>query len=127
MDGYILVADDEAHIRRILTLQLTHAGFDVETVVDGQEALDLIRDRLPLLVITDFQMPRVDGLELCEVIRSDPEYSDIPVLFLTAKGFELDEETISNRLGLAAVLCKPFSPDELLDAVERTLKGARLA
>ncbi|MFO0948637.1 MAG: response regulator [Planctomycetota bacterium] len=122
MDNFVLVVDDEAHIRRIVALQLRRAGLEVELAMDGKEALDVIRERLPDLVITDCQMPRMDGLSLCEALARDDETSNVPILLLTAKGFELEEEDLRARGNIVGLLCKPFSPDQLLQTVESALR-----
>lgn len=121
MDDYILVVDDEPHIRRILTLQLTRSGYDVDTAEDGQSAIERVREAPPLLVIADLQMPRVDGVELCEVLHSDARTASIPILLLTARGFELDEDDLAGRYPIVGILCKPFSPFELKTLVDRQL------
>ena len=121
MDNFVLVVDDESHIRRILTLQLERAGFVVECASDGQEALDAIADRKPDLVITDFQMPRMDGLDLCSALRENSATAEIPVLLLTAKGFELGDDEMSEHFNVVGMICKPFSPGDLLQKVESVL------
>lgn len=123
MEQTVLVVDDEAHIRRIVALQLNRAGIDVELAMDGREALDAIAERIPSLVITDCQMPRMDGLALCAALSEGDETADIPVLLLTAKGFELEETELRARGNIVGLLCKPFSPDELLRTVEKALQA----
>lgn len=124
MDEFVLVIDDEAHIRRILTLQLEKFGFQVKAAADGKEALDLLRESLPMMVITDYQMPHLDGLELCAILGQQPETRRLPVLLLTARGHELDEAMLRTHVNLVGVLSKPFSPSELLEIVRQAI-GAR--
>jgi CheY-like chemotaxis protein len=121
MDNYVLVVDDESHIRRILSLQLKKAGLEVECAADGQEALDAVAERIPDLVITDFQMPRMDGLDLCAALRDRSETARVPVLLLTAKGFELTDDEVGEQFNVVGMICKPFSPDDLLSKVESVL------
>ncbi len=102
-------------------MKLSRAGFRVETVGDGLAAWHAISRESPDLLITDFQMPRMNGLELCRQVRSNPATSQLPVLMLTAKGFEMDESTVRAELGVIKILAKPFSPRDLLQIVEETL------
>lgn len=123
MQQTVLVVDDEAHIRRIVALQLKRAGITVDLAEDGREALDAIAENMPALVITDCQMPRMDGLALCAALSKDEETASIPILLLTAKGFELEEAELKARGNIVGLLCKPFSPDELLKKVETALQS----
>ncbi len=116
----ILVADDEAHILHIVSMKLRNAGFEVLTAVDGEEALDLCRAEHPDLLITDYQMPYLSGLELCMELREDESTRDIPALMLTARGFDIESEEM-NSAGIQAVLAKPFSPREVLGKVNELL------
>lgn len=122
----ILVVDDEAHILQVLSLKLRNAGYDVVTAVDGEEALEYATrrgDQAPHLVITDFQMPYMTGLELCKALAGNAETAGIPVLMLTARGHALDEEDLA--LGnIKDVLSKPFSPRAIVEQVQRILGTA---
>ncbi len=75
----------------------------------------------PQLVVTDLQMPLLDGLGLAKRMRAHPDLKDIPVILLTAKGFELDEEELRAEYGVQQVLCKPFSPRELVSVANSLL------
>ena len=118
MTAKILLCDDEIHILRAAEFKLTRAGFEVRCVTDGQQALEAIEQERPDILITDFQMPRLNGLELIERVRGNPQTSDLTVIVLTAKGFEVSPQEMAERWGVAAVLGKPFSPRELLRLVE---------
>ena len=118
MTAKILLCDDEIHILRAAEFKLARAGFEVRCVTDGQEALEAIEQERPDILITDFQMPRLNGLELIERVRGNPQTSDLTVIVLTAKGFEVSPQEMAERWGVAAVLGKPFSPRELLRLVE---------
>ena len=123
MAGRILVVDDEAHILHVLSLKLRNAGYEVMTAVDGEDAFELASQNIPDLIITDFQMPYMTGLELCKALAGNPATSHVPVLILTARGYALDEDdlTIGNIKG---VLSKPFSPRAVLELVKDTLATA---
>ena len=116
----ILVADDETHILHVVSLKLKNAGFDVVTAEDGEEALEVAIEQLPDLVITDYQMPYMTGLELCQRLRADDRTTAIPALMLTARGFSLSSEDME-RANIAGVLSKPFSPREVLGRVHELL------
>lgn len=116
----ILVADDEAHILHIVSMKLRNAGYEVLTAVDGEEALDLCQTEHPDLLITDYQMPYMSGLELCKELRRDEQTKDIPALMLTARGFDIEADEMAEA-GIAAVLAKPFSPREVLQKVKELI------
>lgn len=121
MTCQILVCDDEPHIVLAVSLKLSKAGFNVLTASDGLAAWEIVQSDRPKLVISDLEMPRLDGLGLVRRIRDDAELRDTPVILLTAKGFELDEDEMRFDYGLQHVLCKPFSPRELLRLVQTQL------
>lgn len=121
----ILVVDDESHILHVVELKLRNAGFEVITAEDGEEAMALACQRLPNLVITDFQMPFMSGLELCMALRRRSSTRDIPALVLTARGFHLDVQAVDQTC-IVGVLSKPFSPREVLGRVQEIL-GRQMA
>lgn len=122
----IHVCDDEPHIVLAVSLKFSKAGFQVTTANDGQAAWESIQRDPPQLLITDLQMPRLDGLGLIKRLREHPQLHDLPVILLTAKGFELEEDEIRHEYGVRHVLCKPFSPRELI-ALANTLLGVPAA
>jgi CheY-like chemotaxis protein len=120
----VLIVDDEQHIRLLIeqTLEeLEEEGVELQTAVDGEAALDVVRNHHPELVFLDVMMPKLNGFEVCRAIKEDPGLASTHVVMLTAKGQAYDREQ-----GLAAgadrYLTKPFDPDELLD-VARELLG----
>ena len=125
MTRRILLCDDEQHILRASHIKFTRAGFDVHCASDGLEAWELIQAaEEPFdIVITDFQMPRMDGMQLVQRLRENSETADLPVILLTAKGFELDEGELQQRLNISRLVAKPFSPRELLLTTTRILDG----
>lgn len=120
MNKKIVVADDEAHILHVVSMKLRNAGYEVFTAVDGEEALELCLTEKPSLVITDYQMPVMSGLELSTQLRSYDATRDIPTIMLTARGFDIELAQMTEA-GIVAVLAKPFSPRELLGKVEELL------
>lgn len=121
MTAKILLCDDEVHIVRAAEFKLARAGYEVRCAADGQAAWETINGERPDLLITDLQMPRLGGLELIERLRQQPETHDLPVIVLTAKGFELKPQELAEKWGVLAVVGKPFSPRELLRLVESAL------
>jgi two-component system alkaline phosphatase synthesis response regulator PhoP len=117
----VLLCDDEIHILRAAEFKLRRAGYDVRIAGDGQEAWEAIRQERPDVLITDCQMPRLDGFGLVQRIREDPDTRDLPVLMLTAKGYELSQDELAAKWNVAGVIAKPFSPRELLRMVEKIL------
>lgn len=119
----ILVADDETHILHVVSLKLRNAGFDVATARDGQEAFDLACQRPPDLLITDFHMPQLSGIELCQRLRAGPRTASVPAIMLTARGYHLDPLDMQ-RSGILRMMSKPFSPRQLLATVHEVLAEA---
>ena len=118
----ILLCDDEVHILRAAEFKLKRAGYDVRCAGDGQEGWEMIQEDLPDVVVTDLQMPRMTGLELARVIRENEATRHLPVLMLSAKGFEAEHILGAKECGIIGVLAKPFSPRELLKIVEQILE-----
>ena len=125
-DRKVLVVDDEIHIVQVVAIKLRNNGFDVLTADNGRDAFDLARSEKPDMIITDFQMPIMDGMELIENLRDNPETAGIPVVLLTARGFAIEDEK-KERLKISVCLSKPFSPREVLQSVEDILKHEAVA
>jgi CheY-like chemotaxis protein len=116
----ILVADDESHILHVVSLKLRNAGFSVVTACDGQEALELAQQEKPDLLITDYHMPQLSGLELCRRLKQDAATSSIRAIMLTARGYNLEPQD-TEQSGILRMLSKPFSPRQLLATVAEVL------
>lgn len=116
----ILVCDDEPHIVHVVAAKLRNAGFDVITAENGEEALERATNEAPALVVTDFQMPYLTGLDLAARLRAGPATSGIPIILLTARGFSIDEADWQGS-NIREVMCKPFSPREILGKVQELL------
>ena len=116
----ILVVDDEIHIVRVLVIRLRNNGYDVISAEDGQQAFELTQKEKPDIIVTDYQMPKMTGLELIEKLRETDETKDIPVIMLTARSFVIEKQQ-EQKLKIAKCLSKPFSPKELLSTVESVL------
>ena len=116
----VLVADDEVHILNVVSYKLQNAGFEVITACDGQEALELARSERPDLLLVDYQMPVLNGLEVCLQLREGPQAQQIPTIMLTARGLDVEQAEL-DRAGISMIIPKPFSPREVLSCVEELL------
>jgi two-component system, OmpR family, alkaline phosphatase synthesis response regulator PhoP len=118
MPARILVCDDEPHITCTLALRLRKAGHEVEVAENGLVAWELIERAAPDLIISDCQMPVMDGLELCRRIRNDYRFVQVPIVLLTAKAYELPTKVLQRELDISAVVSKPFSPRDMVQLVQ---------
>lgn len=123
MTKSLLLCDDEIHILRATEFKLSKAGYEVRCAADGLEALEAMEAQCPDLVITDLNMPRMDGLKLVGAIRADERFAHVPVVMLTAKGYEVANDVICQEYRVAHVMTKPFSPRELLSLVQSIVDG----
>ncbi len=121
----ILVAEDERDILELIIFTLQFASHHVLAAENGEQALELVQQELPDLVLLDARMPRLSGYEVCRLIKSNPATQDIPVVFLSAKGQE-SEIRAGLESGAVEYLVKPFSPEELIHSLEDILAGRRV-
>ena len=124
MKPKILVVDDEPDAVELIEFNLKAAGYDVVTAADGEEALKKTRSLLPSLIVLDLMLPEVDGLEVCKILRRDPQTSAIPIIMLTAKAAEIDR-VLGLELGADDYIAKPFSPRELVLRIKRLLRSGQ--
>jgi two-component system phosphate regulon response regulator PhoB len=122
----ILVADDEPNQLELLSFNLTQAGFSVTKAVDGQQALDLAKELQPDIVILDWMMPILSGIEVCQALRKMKDTKMIPIIMLSARGEEGDK-TLGLDVGADDYIAKPFSPRELVSRVHAVLRRSRPA
>ncbi|MBI4685323.1 MAG: response regulator [Nitrospirae bacterium] len=116
----VIVIDDEPFILMMIEDKLQRAGIKVITLRESVNAMPVIKNEHPDLIILDWMMPELSGIELCKMIKSNPAISNIPVFMLTAKGQEADEQ-LGFRSGVTRYITKPFSPKSLLEMVEETI------
>jgi len=119
----VLVVDDDDVIRQLITVNLELEGFDVITAVDGQDALEKVKEARPQVITLDVMMPRIDGWEAAARLRADPDTAGIKLILLSARAQEADLQR-GERIGVDAYLTKPFDPDELIDVVRRLIAAA---
>ena len=117
----VLVVEDEENLLEALRYSLSREGYEVHSAIDGEQALETARTESPSLVILDVMLPKLDGFELCRIIRQE---SSVPILMLTAKGDETDR-VVGLELGADDYVVKPFSMRELLARVRAMLRRTR--
>ncbi len=117
----VLIAEDNAALARVLEFTLSKAGYKVTKARDGEDAWASAQLERYDLVLTDYQMPRMTGFELCSRLRELEEYAETPILLLTAKGLEIELPQLCDELGIAATFAKPFSPSQVLKTVQQLL------
>jgi phosphate regulon transcriptional regulator PhoB len=116
-----LVVDDEETILELIAYNLQKEGFQAEKAVDGWEALEKVAANPPDLLVLDWMLPGVDGLEVCRRLRDNPETRNLPIIMLTARGEEVDK-VLGLELGANDYVTKPFSPRELLARIKAHLR-----
>jgi two-component system, OmpR family, alkaline phosphatase synthesis response regulator PhoP len=122
MTKTVLLCDDEIPILRAAEFKLKKAGYDVRVAEDGQEAWDMIQNDCPDILVADYQMPRMNGLELAERLWEDESTRHVPVLMLTGKGLELNGDDMARHQNIRGLITKPFSPRQLLETIDRVLQ-----
>lgn len=116
----ILVAEDEKDIRELIVFTLQIAGFSVVEVPNGEEAVKKAPEVKPDLILMDVRMPKMTGFEACKALKQQENTKDIPVIFLSAKGQEV-EISMGLELGAEEYFLKPFAPDDLIKRVNKIL------
>jgi two-component system, chemotaxis family, chemotaxis protein CheY len=117
----ILLVEDNVALSGVICFNLTRAGYQVTAVGNGREAIEALQRGHFDLVLSDQQMPKMTGIQLCEHIREMPDHAHTPFILLTAKCMEIDVARLRQRLSMSAALPKPFSPSELLTCIEESL------
>ncbi|MFH1655878.1 MAG: response regulator [Candidatus Omnitrophota bacterium] len=117
----ILIVDDDPDILDILRIVLTEENFDVIQATDGEEALELAKEKSPNLIVLDYKMPKVSGIEVCKQLRKDILLQHLPIIMLTGKG-ETKDKVEGLGAGADDYIVKPFEPQELLARVKMVLR-----
>ncbi len=115
---YILVVDDDADFRTGLRMALEMKGYQVEEAENGQQALDKLAEKPPLLVLLDLQMPVMNGREMLQRMRANPDLKEVPVVIISGFGFEWEAEL----MGAQGYVGKPFEPEELQRTIANLLR-----
>lgn len=119
----ILIVEDEPNIVESLSFILRRAGFDVDTVTDGAEALDRVRRQSFSALILDIMLPGMNGFDVLRAIRAEPALAALPVVVLTAKG-QANDRRMAEAIGASAFITKPFSNSEVVERVSSLAGGA---
>lgn len=120
MGGKLLLADDSITIQKVVELVLAEEGFDIKTANNGEEALAVLKTFKPDVVLADIEMPRINGYQLCEKIKSDPLMRDVPVILL-AGAFEPIDEELARNVGAEDYIIKPFESQELISKINAVI------
>lgn len=116
MGKAVLIIDDSTTMRKIVNRSLRQAGLEFDTVLeagDGQEAIDLLANEKPDIILSDINMPNMDGIEFLKTKSGDPSIKDIPVVMVTTEGGSEDMVEQSMSLGASGCVKKPFTPDQV--------------
>ena len=118
MSKIILTVDDSRTMRHMLWLALVEAGFEVLQAEDGVQGLEVLEGKVPDVIVTDINMPRMDGYGFIEGVRADPRHRAIPILVLSTES-STEKKLRARDAGATGWIVKPFSPAKLLDAIRR--------
>lgn len=121
MSKKIMVVDDSASVRQMVSFTLKNAGYEVVEAVDGKDALTKMDDTPVNMVITDLNMPNLDGLELIRGARANSAYKFIPIVMLTTESQDAKKQE-GKAAGATGWIVKPFKPDQLLAVVKKVMK-----
>jgi CheY-like chemotaxis protein len=121
MPKTILIVDDEEDVVKVTTFRLKSLGYNVAVGVNGQEALNLIKEKRPDLVLLDLRLPVMDGRDVCKAVKADPELEDIPIVMFTASTQQISVQ--AKEAGADGFLVKPFEQEQLIAVLDKFLKG----
>ena len=126
MNINILIADDEPNQLELMSFNLSNAGYSIIKAANGKEAIELIENHSPDLIILDWMMPKMSGIDVCRTLRSRSETKQIPIIILSARSEDSDK-SLGLDTGADDYISKPFSPKELISRVKALLRRARPA
>jgi two-component system, chemotaxis family, chemotaxis protein CheY len=121
MSKVIMTVDDSTSVRQMVGFTLKRAGFEVVEAVDGQDAVNHLTNATIDMVITDLNMPNMDGIELIRHVRAKPQYKFIPIIMLTTESQD-DKKQAGKAAGATGWIVKPFKPDQLLAVINKVLR-----
>lgn len=122
-DAYILIADDDPLVLKSIELILRKSGFPLRTCVNGRQALDQIQLQKPVLALLDVMMPEMNGLEVCQAVKNDPELKDVPVFLVTARAMAAERQKGLDA-GADDYITKPFVNKDLVEKVRAVYEAA---
>ena len=113
----ILVVNDETELLKAINILLKTSGYEVVTAQDGQEGLEKAKSLSPDLIVLDILMPKMDGYEVCRLLKFDEKYKSIPIIMLTAKVQDIDK-AMGKKVGADDYIAKPFETQDLIDKIK---------
>jgi two-component system, sensor histidine kinase and response regulator len=119
----ILIVDDDESLRKMLKMRLSFKSYKVSEAESGEEALKAIHKEKPDLILLDIAMPDMDGYEVCKLLKDNPGTKDIPIVFLTAIGGNIENKLQGLMVGGIDYIQKPFDGAELLERIEKIING----
>jgi len=120
MSKRIMIVDDSVTVRQVLRLTLSNAGYELLEACDGEEALNVMSGEPLDMMITDLNMPKLDGIELIKKVRQKPEYRFLPIVMLTTESAD-EKKQAGKSAGASGWIVKPFKPEQLLKVVKMVL------
>lgn len=120
MSKKILVVDDETELLKAISILLKTSGYEVIAAQDGQEGLEKAKSLSPDLIVLDILMPKMDGYEVCRLLKFDEKYKSIPIIMLTAKVQDIDK-AMGKKVGADDYITKPFETQDLVDKIKKHL------
>jgi len=120
MGKVIMTVDDSASVRQMVNFTLQQAGYEVMTAADGQDALAKLKGAAIHMVITDLNMPKLDGIDLIRQLRANPRYKFIPIIMLTTES-QVEKKQEGKAAGATGWIVKPFKPEQLIAVVKKVL------
>lgn len=117
----ILIVDDEEDLVKAVSFRLELEGYDVIEAADGQAALDKVKSERPDLIVLDLMLPKINGYKVCESLKADASYKNIPVIMFTARAQDTDIK-MSEEVGADSYITKPFEPAMLMATIKDLLK-----
>ncbi len=121
----VLVAEDNVVLGDVIRFNLQRSGFAVTLARNGNDAIRILADQTFDILVTDYEMPGIDGEELCNRVRNELQLDSLRIVMCSAKGLELDRDELQARLGIEAILYKPFSIRELTNLLDKLVNAAR--
>ena len=114
----VLIVEDNRAVADVIGFNLNRAGIETVVTNNGREGWERVNSESFDLILSDYHMPEMNGEEFCRLLRQDTRFSSLPVIMLSAKGLELDSQTLKDETGILDIIFKPFSPRELIKTIQ---------
>lgn len=123
----ILLAEDNTVMSHVFSFNLERSGHTVQVASDGKRALELAQELDFDVIVTDYQMPHMNGAEFCRGVRETLRHKHTPIMLCWAKGYEIDVEAMREEFGISDIVCKPFSPRNMIVRIETVVARSKSA